>query len=88
MSLKMIRKPTHPGEIIKIEYMETLRLTLTALAGRYNRTVRYDWLNQYLFESLEEIQEFATAWLWTYNNERPNMGIGGITPAMKLKQAA
>ena len=45
-------------------------------------------LNQYLFESLEEIQEFATAWLWTYNNERPNMGIGGITPAMKLKLAA
>ena len=57
-------------------------------AERYNRTVRYDWLNQYLFESLEEIQEFATAWLWTYNNERPNMGIGGITPAMKLKLAA
>ena len=55
---------------------------------RYNRTVRYDWLNQYLFESLEEIQDFATSWLWSYNNERPNMGIGGITPAMKLKQAA
>ncbi|NKX62620.1 transposase, partial [Labrenzia sp. 5N] len=27
-------------------------------------------------------------WLWTYNNERPNMAIGGITPAMKLKTAA
>ena len=26
--------------------------------------------------------------LWTYNNERPNMGIGGVTPAMKLKMAA
>lgn len=26
--------------------------------------------------------------LWTYNNERPNMGIGGITPAQKLKMAA
>ena len=24
----------------------------------------------------------------TYNNERPNMALGGITPAMKLKQAA
>jgi hypothetical protein len=24
----------------------------------------------------------------TYNNERPNMGIGGITLAMKLKTAA
>ncbi|KAB2725363.1 transposase, partial [Brucella anthropi] len=27
-------------------------------------------------------------WLWTYNNERPNMGIGGVTPAQKLKMAA
>ena len=44
--------------------------------------------NQYLFESLEEIQSFATKWLWRYNNERPNMGIGGITPAMKLELAA
>jgi putative transposase len=27
---------------------------------------------------------YATKWLWTYNNDRPNMGIGSITPAMKL----
>jgi hypothetical protein len=24
---------------------------------------------------------------WTYNNQRPNMGIGGITPAMSRRQA-
>jgi len=35
-----------------------------------------------------EAQEQATNWLWTYNNDRPNMAIGGITPAMKLKLAA
>ena len=38
--------------------------------------------------TIEQAQEEATRWLWTYNNERPNMGIGGITPAMKLAQAA
>ncbi len=27
-------------------------------------------------------------WLWTYNSDRPNMRIGGITPAQKLKSAA
>ena len=46
------------------------------------------WLGQYIFETIEEAQDQATEWLWTYNNERPNMGIGGITPAMKLKTAA
>ena len=34
MSRKMIRKPTHPGEIIKEEYMKALRLTVTSLADR------------------------------------------------------
>ena len=51
---------------------------------RYNRTVRYDWLAQNLFSSLDEVQLGATAWLWTYNNERPNMALGGITPRQKL----
>jgi putative transposase len=55
-----------------------------AYVERYNRTVRYDWLNQYLFSTLEEVQEFATQWLWSYNNERPNMAIGGIKPKQKL----
>lgn len=55
-----------------------------AYIERFNRTVRYDWLNQYLFHSLSEVQEFATQWQWLYNNERPNMGLGGITPMQKL----
>ena len=50
---------------------------------RYIRTVRYDWLAQYLFETIQEVQEFATRWLWTYNHERPNMALGGITPEQK-----
>lgn len=29
---------------------------------------------------------FCREWLWTYNNNRPDMGLGGITPAQKLKQ--
>lgn len=73
---------------ICLKYIQPGKPQQNGYVERYNRTVRYDWLNQYLFESLEEIQDFATKWLWSYNNERPNMGIGGITPAMKLKQAA
>jgi len=26
--------------------------------------------------------------LWAYNNERPNMGLGGITPKQKLAMMA
>jgi len=59
-----------------------------AYVERYNRTVRYDWLAQYIFSSIAEVQEHATCWLWTYNNERPNMAIGGLTPKQKLALAA
>ncbi len=38
-----------------------------------------------VFETLEEARETATNRLWTYNNDRPDMAIGGITPAMKLR---
>lgn len=59
-----------------------------AYVERYNRTVRYSWLSQYLFDTIEEVQEFATRWLWGYNNERPNMALGGITPKQKLAMVA
>lgn len=73
---------------IRLRYIQPGKPQQNSYVERYNRTVRYEWLNQYLFESVEEMREFATQWLWSYNNERPNMGIGGITPAMKLTQAA
>ena len=53
----------------------------------YNCTVRGEWLNQYIFETIEEAKDQATEWLWTHNNVLPNVGIGGVTPAMKLKTA-
>ena len=55
-----------------------------AYIERYNRTVRHEWLDQHIFESIEEAQDHATQWLWTYNDDRPNMRIGVITPAQKL----
>jgi putative transposase len=61
-----------------------------ACIERYNRTVRNEWLGQYMFATIKEVQDYATDWLWTYNKDRPNMALGGITPAqkqnMKLKQ--
>ena len=59
-----------------------------AYIERYNRTVRYDWLAQFIFASIAEVRDFATEWLWTHNNERPNTGLGEITPNMKTSMAA
>jgi len=73
---------------IQLEFIQPGKPQQNAYIERYNRTVRYDWLAQFLFDSIEEVQEYATRWLWTYNHERPNMGLGGITPIQKLAMAA
>lgn len=73
---------------IRLEYIHPGKPQQNAYVERYNRTVRYDWLAHYLFDTIEEVQEFASRWLWTYNHERPNMALGGITPKQKLALAA
>ena len=72
---------------IRLEHIQPGKPQQNAYIERYNRTVRYDWLAQYLFDTIEEVQEHATRWLWTYNNERPNTAIGGIPPRQKLAVA-
>jgi len=73
---------------IALVYIEPGNSQQNAYVERFNRTVRYDWLNQEIFETLEEVQEKATNFCWYYNNERPNMALGGITPKQKLLRAA
>jgi len=72
---------------IALMYIQPGKPQQNAYIERYNRTVRTEWLGRYHFDSIEDVQDHATNWLWTYNNERPNMGIGGITPIQKLKAA-
>jgi putative transposase len=72
---------------INLQYAQPGKPQQNAYVERFNRTVRYDWLTQYLFERISEVQEYATRWAWTYNNERPNMALGGITPKQRLTMA-
>lgn len=73
---------------VRLECIQPGKPQQKAYIERYNRTVRGDWLGRYIFETIEDAQDQATKWLWTYNNERPKMGICCMTPAMKLKTAA
>jgi putative transposase len=50
--------------------------------------VRYDWLAQELFDTINDLQDQATRWMWYYNHERLNMALGGITPNQRLAMAA
>jgi putative transposase len=59
-----------------------------AYVERFNRTVRHEWLAQYAFRSLREVEAYATNWMWIYNHERPNMALDGITPRQRLAMTA
>ncbi len=61
---------------VRLEYIQPGNPQQNAYVERYNRTVRYDWLGHYLFESIAEVQDYGTNWIWTYNHERPGLGIG------------
>lgn len=73
---------------IELLYTQPGNPQQNAYIERYNRTVRYDWLNQHLWESIQQVQDYATEWMWLYNHERPNMALGGFTPIQRSAMTA
>ncbi len=67
---------------IRIEYIQPGNPQQNAYVERYNRTMRYSWVSKNLFETLEDVQDYATQWLWFYNHERPHKANGGKPPLM------
>ena len=64
---------------IRLEYIESGKPQQNTYIERFNRTVRYEWQAKQLLDSIEEVQEFVTQWMWNYNHERPHMVQYGIT---------
>jgi len=67
---------------IRIEYIQPGQPQQNAYIERHNRTMRYSWVSKHLFETLGQVQEYATQWLWFYNHERPHKANGGRPPLM------
>lgn len=68
---------------IRIDYIQPGNPQQNAYIERHNRTVRYSWVSKYIFDSIEEIQDYATKWIWFYNHERPHTANEGKPPLMK-----
>lgn len=67
---------------IRIDYIQPGNPQQNAYIERYNRTARYGWVSKHLFDTLEEVQDYAIEWLWFYNHERPHAANGGKPPLM------
>lgn len=62
------------------EYIQPGKPTQNSLVERFNRTFRQDVLGSFMFENLKQVRQYANAWLWMYNNERPHSSLGYLTP--------
>ncbi|WP_143222527.1 IS3 family transposase [Acinetobacter terrae] len=80
ISHEFVRWATEQG--IRIEYIQPGKPQQNAYIERYNRTIRYSWLSKHLFDTLDEVQDYATNWLWHYNHERPHQANKGRPPLM------
>ena len=67
---------------IRIDYIQPGKPQQNAYIERYNRTMRYSWVSKHLFDNLEQVQDYATEWLWFYNHKRPHKANGGKPPLM------
>ncbi|MBE9550295.1 MAG: transposase [Proteobacteria bacterium] len=73
---------------IRLEIIQPGKPQQSVSIERHNRTVRHDWRAQCLFDSIADVQDYARRWIWTYNHERPNIGLGGITSKQELAMVA
>jgi len=68
---------------IRLEYIQPGNPYQNPYVKQFNRTERYEWLSQYYWSNLAEVQDFATKWMWSYNHDRTNMALGGFTPKQR-----
>jgi putative transposase len=48
---------------IHIEFIQPSNPQQNAYVEQFNRTVRYEWLSQYHWASLAQVQDYANAWM-------------------------
>ena len=65
---------------IDLQYIQPGKPAQNAYIERFNRTVRQEWLDEHLFESIDQARYMSSRWLWSYNHERPHTSLGGKTP--------
>lgn len=65
---------------IKIDYIKPGCPYQNAYIERFNRTYRYEVLDLYLFENLNEVKQITEEWIDIYNRERPHESLNDMTP--------
>lgn len=67
---------------IFINYIEPGKPNQNAYIERFNRSLRNEVLDLYLFRNLAQVREVVSQWRRQYNEDRPHDALGGLPPVV------
>jgi len=70
------------AEGIELAYIQKGKPQQNGFAERFNGSMRREFLDAYLFESLSQVREMAWHWRLDYNDERPHESLGNLPPSL------
>lgn len=73
---------------VALRLIEPGKPNQNAYVESFNGRLRDECLNEHWFTSLLHAKAVIAIWLREYNEERPKLGLGGMTPAAYAKQLA
>lgn len=72
---------------VRIDFSRPGKPTDNAFIETFNGSLRNECLNLHWFENLDEAKRHIEAWRVEYNESRPHMGLGDLTPRKYALQA-
>lgn len=67
---------------IAVIYIQPGKPQQNGFVERFNGSMRREFLDAYLFESLSQVRDMAWVWMLDYNDERPHESLGDLPPAV------